>query len=135
MPGGDDVILLDALLTIFTWIGLGVGALLAGVALILYAIDGTWVPVRAVVERTDRGLVARWFGQEGVGHAPLSEHDHLALGGGDEIDAYIRVDSTDRLRRTRRSPLVRAVLGFAVGFLALGALAFAASWIILLAGG
>lgn len=127
--------MLDAILTIFTWIGLGIGALLAGVALVLYALDGTWVPVRAVVERTDRGLVARWFGHDTVGEAPLSEHDHAELGGGDEVDAFARADSADRLRRTRRSPVVRAVAGFALGFLAIGVVAFAASWIILLAGG
>ncbi len=126
---------LDALLTIFTWVGLGVGALLAGAALVLYALDGTWVPERAVVERTDRGLIARWFGGRAVGEAPLSEEDHVALGGGDAVEVFVRVDSTDRMRRTRRSPVVRAVLGFALGFLGLGVVAFGVSWILLLAGG
>ena len=126
---------LDALLTIFTWVGLGIGAFLAGVALVLYALDGTWVPERAVVEHTEAGLIARWFGGRAVGEAPLSEADHAALGGGDAVDVFVRVDSTNRMRRTRRSPVVRAVLGFALGFLGLGLVAFGASWIIVLAGG
>jgi hypothetical protein len=129
------VIVFDALLTIFTWVGFGIGAALAGLALVLYALDGTWVAERAAVERTDRGLVARWFGERAVGEAPLSEADHAALGGGDAVDVFVRVDSTDRMRRTRRSPAVRAVLGFALGFLGLGLVAFVLSWVILLAGG
>jgi len=43
----------DAVVEIFTWVGLGAGALLAGIALIAYLVDGTWVPVRAVVETTE----------------------------------------------------------------------------------
>jgi hypothetical protein len=129
------VIFIDALLTIFTWIGFGAGALLAGVALILYARDGTWVPARAVVEHTERGTVARWFGGESVGEAPLSDADHAALGGRDAVEVFVRVGSDHRMRRTPHSPAVRAVFGFALGFLILGVVAFAASWIIVLAGG
>ena len=45
----------DAVLEIFTWVGFGAGALLAGIALVLYLFDGTWVPARAVVEATEHG--------------------------------------------------------------------------------
>ncbi len=40
----DHVI--DAVIEIFSWVGLGAGVLLGVVALILYLADGTWLPVR-----------------------------------------------------------------------------------------
>ena len=53
----DDA--LDALVEVFSWVGLGLGALLAGVALVMYLFDGTWLPVRAVVEDTEHGRLVR----------------------------------------------------------------------------
>ena len=54
---------IDAVVEIFTWVGFGAGALLAGIALVAYLLDGTWVPARAVVEdhraRHGRALVRR----------------------------------------------------------------------------
>ena len=45
----------DAVVEIFTWVGLGAGALLAGIALIAYLVDGTWVPVPAQAVIRDTG--------------------------------------------------------------------------------
>ena len=46
----------DAVIEIFSWVGIGLGALLAGVALIIYLFDGTWLPVRGVLEESEHGL-------------------------------------------------------------------------------
>ncbi len=46
---------LDALIEIFTWVGLGAGLLLALAAVVLLLSDGTWLPARAVVEQVGGG--------------------------------------------------------------------------------
>ena len=54
---------IDAVIEIFTWVGLGAGILLAIVTVILKLADGTWLPARAIVEHSDdrsaRPLVRR----------------------------------------------------------------------------
>ena len=56
---------LDILLEVFSWLGLGAGVLLAAVAVILWAVDGTWLPADAIVDHEDDGTVA--FGAQGGG--------------------------------------------------------------------
>ena len=56
---------IDALVEIFAWAGFGLGALLAGIALLMYLFDGTWVPTRGVVETIDHGRLVRWFDEDG----------------------------------------------------------------------
>lgn len=126
---------LDALTELFTWIGFGVGALLAGLALLLFLLDGTWVPVRAVVEHTDRGPVVRWFDEQGeVNEAPLDHGQQHALVGRDMADVYARRGWRHRMRLTPGSPLVRGVGLFAAGFVALGVVSLAVSWVVLFLG-
>ncbi|MDZ8171900.1 hypothetical protein [Microbacterium xanthum] len=111
----------DTVAEIFAWLGFGVGALVAGVALVLYLIDGTWRPVHVVIDDAPEGRVARWFGDDGVGQAVLTDDQVRQLGTADDADAFARQGSRDRLRLTAHSPLVRAVAWFAVGFVAVGA--------------
>ncbi|GAA1943735.1 hypothetical protein [Microbacterium aquimaris] len=111
----------DTVAEIFAWLGFGLGALVSGVALILYLADGTWRPVHVVIDDAHGGRVARWFGDDGVGQAMLSEEMLRELGDADTADVFARQGSRDRLRLTAHSPLVRAVTWFAVGFLAVGA--------------
>ena len=67
----------DAVIEIFSWVGLGLGALLAGVALIIYLFDGTWLPVRAVVDESERGRVVRWFDEDGRVNEALLSHEQV----------------------------------------------------------
>ena len=123
---------IEALLEIFSWVGFGAGALLAGVALIVFIADGTWLPVRAVVEDTDHGLVVRWFDENGdVNEAPLSEAQQREVGNRDMADVFYRRGWRNRMRFTRRSPAVRAVALFAAGLVGLGLICLIVSWIIL----
>lgn len=123
---------IDALVEIFTWVGFALGALLAGVALVIYLIDGTWLPVRAVVEDTEHGRVVRWFDENGdVNEAPLTEAQERDLHGKGMADVFYRRGWRNRMRLTGRSPGARAVALFAAAFLVLGSLALIASWIIL----
>lgn len=127
---------LDALIEIFTWVGLGGGILLAFVAVVLLLVDGTWVPARAVVEPVDGGRVVRWFDEGGgVNEAPLSAHDDARVGGADMVDIFFRRGTAHRMRLTRSSPAVRFVSLLAAGLLTLGALCFAASIVMLFAAG
>ncbi|WP_426320928.1 hypothetical protein [Microbacterium sp. E-13] len=123
---------IDALAEIFSWVGFGVGALLAGVALIMYLLDGTWVPARAVVETTPEGRLVRWFDEDGgVGEAHLTHDQDHHIGDADMADIYIRRGSPNRMRLTRRSPAVRAVALMAIGMLTLGLVAVVTSLVML----
>ncbi|MDF2989691.1 MAG: leucyl-tRNA synthetase [Microbacterium sp.] len=127
---------LDAVIEIFTWVGLGGGAVLALVAVVLLLADGTWVPVRAVVEDVDGGRVVRWFDdQGGVNEAPLSPHDDAKIGSADMADIFFRRGSVHRMRLTRSSPVVRFVSLLAAGILGLGVVAFILSIVVLFARG
>lgn len=122
----------DVVIELFTWVGLGAGILLAVAALILYVADGTWVPVRAVVEEVEDHRVVRWFDENGgVNEAPLSPHDDARIGDADMADVFARRGSQHRMRLTRSSPLVRFVSLLAVGVLGLGTVAFALSIVLL----
>ena len=123
---------LDAVIEIFTWVGLGAGTGLALLAVILLLADGTWMPVRAVVEDVDDGRVVRWFDdQGGVNEAPLSPHDDAKIGAADMADIYYRRGSLHRMRLTRSSPVVRFVSLLAAGILGLGTVAFILSIVVL----
>lgn len=118
----------DAIVEIFTWIGFGAGALFAGIAFVLYVADGTWVPVRAVIDEADGGRVARWFDDAGgVGQARLSEADEREIGSADMADVFVRLGSSDRMRLQRRSPAVRAFFLLATGLVAVGLVALIVS--------
>jgi hypothetical protein len=127
---------LDAVIEIFTWIGFGAGALLAGIALIAYLFDGTWVPVRAVVEPTEHGKVVRWFDEDGgVNEAPLTHEQLAVVGDAGMYDIFARRGWSNRMRLTQRSPLVRSLTLLAAGLLGLGVVALATSSILLFARG
>lgn len=127
---------LDALIEIFTWVGLGGGSLLAFVAVFLLLLDGTWIPARAVVEHVDGGRVVRWFDEHGgVNEAPLSAHDDAKVGSADMADIFYRRGSAHRMRLTRSSPVVRFLSLLAGGVLALGVVAFVVSIVLLFARG
>lgn len=122
----------DAVIEIFTWVGFGAGALLAGIALIAYLLDGTWVRVRAVVESTDSGTVVRWFDEAGgVNEAPLNHEQQQAVGTAGMYDIYARRGWSNRMRFTPHSPLVRSIALLAAGLVGLGVIALILSWVML----
>jgi hypothetical protein len=123
---------LDAIVEIFSWVGLGLGAAVAVVALIAFLADGTWMPVRGVVERLGDRTVVRWFDADGgVNEAELSEAQLHEIGAKDMIDIYAREGRANRMRLHRRSPLVRGLVLLAGVFLAVGIAALAVSLVML----
>ncbi|WP_194410908.1 hypothetical protein [Microbacterium cremeum] len=127
---------IDALAEIFSWVGLGAGALLAATALILRLFDGTWLPARAVVETVADGRVVRWFDEDGgVNEAVLAHEQDHAIGDKQMADIYYRRGRRNRMRLTQGSPAVRAVGLLAVGLLALGAIAMIVSLVLIFARG
>jgi hypothetical protein len=122
----------DAVVEIFTWVGFGAGALLAGIALVAYLFDGTWVPVRAVVETTENGKVVRWFDEDGgVNEAGLNHEQLHAVGGAGMYDIFARRGWHNRMRLTQHSPLVRSIALLAAGLIMLGVVALIVSWVLL----
>jgi hypothetical protein len=131
MGSTSDVI--GAVAEIFSWVGFGVGALLAGVALILYIADGTWLPAHGMIDDGPDGRVIRWIDDtETVNEAPLSDHEFEGRG---EADIFYRRGSRGRMRVAPGSPVVRTVIRFAMGLLGLGVVALVVSWIVLFAEG
>ena len=127
---------IDALVEIFSWVGFGVGALLAALALLLRLLDGTWLPTRAVVETVPNGRVVRWFDDDGgVNEALLSHEQEHEIGAKDMADIFYRRGARNRMRLTHGSPAVRAVALLAVGLLALGVVALTVSLVLLFARG
>ncbi|MET0735714.1 MAG: hypothetical protein ABWY55_08740 [Microbacterium sp.] len=123
---------IDAVLEIFTWVGFGLGVLVAVVAVIARLADGTWIPAQAVIADDPHGRIARWFGTEGeVGQARLTHEQEHRLEGRETADVFVRLGRSDRMRLTEGSPAVRLLVWLAVGFLALGALAALGSLILL----
>lgn len=123
---------IDALLEIFSWVGFAVGALVAGIALIMYLVDGTWVPARGVIEDSEHGRVVRWFDEDGgVNEAHLSHEQERALAGKDMADIFYRRGYRGRMRLTQGSPAVRAVTYLALGLIGVGVLSIAVSGILL----
>jgi len=123
---------LDAILEIFSWVGLGAGALIALVAVVLWALDGSWLPAKGVVEHEDDRVMVRWFDHDGgVGAAVAAHAESERLAGESMADIWYRIGSRDRFRLTKHSPAVRATAWLAAGLVVLGVVAFAASWILL----
>jgi len=126
----------DAVIEIFSWVGFGLGVLLALLALVMYLADGTWLPTRAVVEDSAHGRLVRWFDEDGgVNEAHLSHDDEHALAGKSMADIFYRRGARGRMRLTQRSPAVRAVALLAAGLVGLGVAALVLSWVLLFARG
>jgi hypothetical protein len=122
----------DALTEIFSWVGIGLGILLAVIALIMHLVDGTWTQTRAVVETSPTGRLVRWFDEAGgVGEAHLTHEQEHRLGDVEMADIYVRAGTRNRMRLTKGSPAVRAVTLLAVGLLALGVIAMVVSLVLL----
>ncbi|WP_169581020.1 MULTISPECIES: hypothetical protein [Microbacterium] len=127
---------IDALVEIFSWVGFGLGALVAGIALIMYLFDGTWLPTRGVLDDSDHGRVVRWFDEDGgVNEAHLTHEQERQLAGKDMADIFYRRGGRARMRLTQGSPAVRAVAYLSLGLVGVGVLALIASWVLLFSRG
>ncbi len=119
---------LDAVIEIFTWLGLGGAALLGLAAVALWAADGTWLPVDALVDHEDDGTYVRWFDADGdANSARAGDAEAAALAGADRAAIWYRYGWRGRMRLTRRPPGLRAVVWASLGLLALGLVALATS--------
>ncbi|MFB8145464.1 hypothetical protein ACFC1W_01835 [Microbacterium sp. NPDC056003] len=123
---------IDAVAEIFSWVGFGLGAVVAGVALVMYLFDGTWLPTRGVLDDGEHGRVVRWFDEDGgVNEARLTHEQERALAGKSMADIYYRRGGRGRMRLTQGSPAVRAVAYLSLGLLGVGIVALATSMILL----
>jgi ABC-type dipeptide/oligopeptide/nickel transport system permease component len=123
---------IDAVVEIFSWVGFGLGAFVAGMALIMYLFDGTWLPTRGVLEDTEHGRIVRWFDEDGgVNEAHLSHEQEKALAGKQMADIFYRRGGRGRMRLTQASPAVRAIALLSLGLIGVGVVALIASLVLL----
>ncbi|MFV0375104.1 hypothetical protein [Microbacterium sp.] len=123
---------LDAILELFTWLGV-CGAVLCGVcAVVLWVADGTWLPADAVVDHEPDGTWVRWFDLHGeANNAQVSGEDAGRLSGRDTATVWYRYGQRHRVRFTRRAPGVRIAAWATLVCAVMGALAFAGSTVLL----
>lgn len=125
--------IIGAIAEIFTWVGFGAAVVLGIAAAVIVLADGTWLPVRGVVESLPDGPVVRWIDVYGdIGQAPLSRADAAGLGDADMADVYYRKGSLDRMRLHPGSAAARAVGRLAAGFLGLGIVSAAVQLVLLI---
>ncbi|GAA3036918.1 hypothetical protein [Microbacterium dextranolyticum] len=126
----------DALIEVFTWVGLGGALALGVVAVIAWAADGSWLPADAVVDRDEGRTYVRWFDADGdANSAVASPADAATLEGRETALIWYRHGWTGRMRLHRRSAGLRMLVLSAGGMLALGALCLIAGWVLYFARG
>ena len=126
---------LDVLLEVFTWVGFGGAVVLAVVAAILWAMDGTWLPAQAIVDTesltSGEATVVRWFDADGDANSAVAgPADAAALAGRDSADIWYRLGWSGRMRLQRRPAGLRAVALSAAGLFALGILCLVTGWVL-----
>lgn len=127
----------DALLEVFTWVGLGGALVLGVVAVIAWAADGSWLAADAVVDRDDDGRTyVRWFDADGDANSAVAGPvDAAVLDGRDTASIWYRHGWTGRMRLQRRSAGLRMLALSAGGMLALGVLCLVVGWVLYFARG
>ena len=126
----------DLLLEIFTWVGFGGAFALAALTVLLWAVDGTWLPAQAIVDREDDATIVRWYDVDGdANSAVATPSDAAALADQDTADIWYRHGWRGRMRLTRRPPMLRVVTIAASGMLALGILCLVGGWALYFARG
>lgn len=117
-----------ALADVFQWVGFGGAVFFALLAVLLRAMDGTWLPARAVVETVDGAHVVRWIDESGgVNEASLSAQELGRIGDRDMADIFYRRGWENRMRLTHGSPAVKLALWLAGGLVVLGIVALVGS--------
>ncbi|WP_292830978.1 hypothetical protein [Microbacterium sp.] len=126
----------DVLFEIFSWVGLGGFLVLGAAAVILWALDGTWMPAEAIVDRDSGEPILRWFDGDGDANSAVpASADLVALSSRTTVTIWYRHGWRDRMRLTPRRPALRAVMIGAAAMLALATVAFVAGWVLLAAAG
>ena len=126
----------NALLEVFTWAGLG-GALVLGIAAVIaWAADGSWLPADAVVDREGGRTFVRWFDTDGDANSAVAgAADAASLEGCDTARIWYRHGWTGRMRLQRRPAGLRMLVLFTGGMLALGVLCLVVGWVLYFARG
>lgn len=129
-PGMHDVLGLMA--ELFTWIGLGVGALFATIWFAMRQARKLWTETDAVIVGTGHDALLRWVDDEGtMQQRPLEAWELEDLKGAD----HCRVVHRRHRARLLDAPHPERSLGIlAIVFLGLGMLAVAVSLALLLLG-
>ena len=132
MDGNEAV---GLLLELFTWIGLGLAALLFLVLTIVRAVDGTWIETGAILLPDEDGVEARWMSDEGAHARRLDPHERADTHGADSVTVYYSWRSPDRMRLHRLSVTERILRLLFIIMGALGVAAFLGQLVMLFLSG
>lgn len=122
---------IDILIEVFTWIGFAGFLALAVVIVGVWAVDGTWLPAEAIVDREGGETVVRWYDAEGDANVAVADpSDAAVLAGCETASIWYRHGWRDRMRLTRRPVGLRRLVLAAGGMLALGVLCLIAGWVL-----
>ncbi|GAA1521647.1 hypothetical protein BJ978_000720 [Agromyces terreus] len=105
------------------WVGLGLGLVCLGLALLIRLADGRWLPTDAVIADepgadAPGGIVVRWFAGGEFHVRPLSAAERHHVDGPGEEQAYYREREPEHLR-LHEPPAGRRILRL-LGFVFLG---------------
>ncbi len=112
-----------------SWIGLGIGLLLAVAALLLRLYDGSWKPATIVILEAERGPVARWILDDGIHERPLTAAEAHALGSAEVHHAYVSTRDSGWMRLHRTASSLHVMPRLALIFLGVGALGWLVSFV------
>lgn len=116
---------------VLAWMGLGIGAPLLVVALLIGLVEGRWVPVEIAV--IDRGgqPTARWFAGGDFHERPLRRGEPVPADDG-WVDGFYSSNDPSRARIGEPPHLRRVVRTVGIVFAAVGVLGLSASFLPLL---
>lgn len=127
---------IDIILEVFTWIGLGGASALGVLSVVVWAVDGSWLEADAIVDRDGGFPVLRWFGADGEADSAVpSDADATSLEGRDTARIWHRHGWRGRARLTRRPAELTALWRATAALATLGVLSLAGSWVLLFARG
>ena len=123
---------LGNLAELFSWIGLGLGAVFLVLWLIVRSVSGRWIETDAEVVNDSGAVCLRWMSVDGLHERQLSAADHAQLHQADRVRLFYSQHAPDRIRFDRighGENTLRLLTGLLLG---LGAVAFVASMVLLI---
>lgn len=111
---------------ILSWIGLGIGAPLLLVAVLVRAGDGRWLPVEAVIVAQDDGVLVRWLAAGELHERALTAREYAdAARAEGSKPAFVSEKRPSKLRFEPRRPVIHElyVIGLTLTIVGLASLA------------
>ncbi|QIM15508.1 hypothetical protein G7067_02335 [Leucobacter insecticola] len=120
---------------ILSWIGLGIGAPLLLIALLVRAGDGRWLPVEAVIVTQGDGVLVRWVAAGELRERPLTEPEYADLAHAEgSLPAFVSEKRPTKLRFEARRPVVHELYVVGLTLAIIGAASLGLSFVPMFVG-